>query len=114
MAGARVLHWNGRDIPEELRELPNIRPVIAGRRVIVFYDGNAPARNAACCLRIDGQEFTLDYVPAESTTPSSSSSRKSREPSRFFARRSFRTWRNSRPLGSWPVNRAMRVRDPGR
>jgi len=22
MAGARVLHWNGRDIPEELRGLP--------------------------------------------------------------------------------------------
>jgi hypothetical protein len=22
MAGARVLHWNGKDIPEELRELP--------------------------------------------------------------------------------------------
>ncbi len=22
MAGARVLHWNGKDVPEELRELP--------------------------------------------------------------------------------------------
>ena len=22
MAGARVLHWNGKDLPEELRELP--------------------------------------------------------------------------------------------
>jgi hypothetical protein len=22
MAGARILHWNGKDIPEELRELP--------------------------------------------------------------------------------------------
>jgi hypothetical protein len=22
MAGARVLHWNGRDLPDELRELP--------------------------------------------------------------------------------------------
>jgi len=22
MAGSRVLHWNGTDIPEELRELP--------------------------------------------------------------------------------------------
>lgn len=22
MAGARVLHWNGKDIPEELREMP--------------------------------------------------------------------------------------------
>jgi hypothetical protein len=22
MAGTRVLHWNGKDIPEELRELP--------------------------------------------------------------------------------------------
>lgn len=22
MAGARVIHWNGKDIPEELRELP--------------------------------------------------------------------------------------------
>ena len=22
MAGARVLHWNGKDVPDELRELP--------------------------------------------------------------------------------------------
>ena len=44
----------------ELRELPNLRPVIAGRRVIVFYDGDAPARNAACCLRIDGHYLWLN------------------------------------------------------
>lgn len=44
----------------ELHELPNLRPVIAGRRAIVFYDGNAPARNAACCLRIDGHYLWLN------------------------------------------------------
>jgi hypothetical protein len=32
MAGARVLHWNGKDVPEELRELP------AGRYVIEAID----------------------------------------------------------------------------
>ena len=35
MAGARVLHWNGKDIPEELRELP------AGTYVVEAVD-NAP------------------------------------------------------------------------
>ncbi len=44
----------------ELLELPNLRPVIAGRRVIVFYDRDAPARNAACCLRIDGHYLWLN------------------------------------------------------
>jgi hypothetical protein len=44
----------------ELAELPNIRPVIGGRRVIVFYDGNAPARNAACCVRMDGHYLWLN------------------------------------------------------
>jgi hypothetical protein len=36
MAGARVLHWNGKDIPEELRELP------AGAYVVEAVD-NVPA-----------------------------------------------------------------------
>ena len=36
MAGARVLHWNGKDIPEELRELP------AGTYVVEAVD-SAPA-----------------------------------------------------------------------
>lgn len=44
----------------ELQELPNLRPVIAGRRAIVFFDGDAPARNAACCLRIDGHYLWLN------------------------------------------------------
>ena len=46
--------------PRDLQELPNIRPVIAGRRAIVFYDANAPARNAACCVRIDGHYLWLN------------------------------------------------------
>jgi hypothetical protein len=33
MAGARVLHWNGKDMPEELRELP------AGTYVVEAIDG---------------------------------------------------------------------------
>ena len=32
MSGARVLHWNGRDLPAELRELP------AGRYVVEAVD----------------------------------------------------------------------------
>lgn len=36
MAGARVLHWNGKDLPEELRELP------AGTYVVEAVD-TAPA-----------------------------------------------------------------------
>jgi hypothetical protein len=36
MAGARVLHWNGKDIPEELRELP------AGTYIVEAV-GEAPA-----------------------------------------------------------------------
>ena len=36
VAGARVLHWNGKDIPEELRELP------AGTYVVEAVD-SAPA-----------------------------------------------------------------------
>ncbi|MBA3465004.1 MAG: hypothetical protein H0T46_34030 [Deltaproteobacteria bacterium] len=39
MASARVLHWNGKDLPEELRELP------AGTYVIERVD-NAPALTA--------------------------------------------------------------------
>lgn len=44
----------------ELQEQRDLRPIIAGRRVIVFYDANAPARNAACCLRIDGHYLWLN------------------------------------------------------
>lgn len=36
MAGARVLHWNGKDLPDELRELP------AGTYVVEAVD-KAPA-----------------------------------------------------------------------
>jgi hypothetical protein len=44
----------------ELLELRNLRSVISGRRAIVFFDGEAPARNAACCLRIDGHYLWLN------------------------------------------------------
>jgi hypothetical protein len=37
MAGVRVLHWNGKDIPEELRGLP------VGRYVVEPVDHVAPA-----------------------------------------------------------------------
>src|SRR5579884_4113192 len=53
--------WTATRLPlEELQIQRNIRPVISGRRVIVFYDGNAPARNAACCLRVDGHYLWLN------------------------------------------------------
>ena len=63
MAGARVLHWNGKDIPEELRELP------AGTYVVEAVE-NAPAltpdedrglANALSSLRA-GEGRTLDEV----------------------------------------------------
>lgn len=53
--------WSPTQRPlSELQEQRELRPVIAGRRVIVFYDANAPARNAACCLRIDGHYLWLN------------------------------------------------------
>lgn len=36
MAGVRVLHWNGKDVPEELRELP------AGAYVVEAVDKAPP------------------------------------------------------------------------
>lgn len=63
MAGARVLHWNGKDIPEELRELP------AGAYVVEAVDG-APAltpdedrglADALAALRA-GEGRTIDQV----------------------------------------------------
>ena len=53
--------WTAIEKPlHELQELRNLRPVIRGRRVIVFYDRDAPARNASCCLRIDGHYLWLN------------------------------------------------------
>ena len=63
MAGARVLHWNGKDIPEELRELP------AGTYVLEAID-SAPAltpdehqglANALASLRA-GEGRTVEQV----------------------------------------------------
>ena len=63
MAGARVLHWNGKDIPEELRELP------AGTYVVEAIE-NAPTltpdedrglAEALASLRA-GESRTLDQV----------------------------------------------------
>jgi len=64
MAGARVLHWNGKDIPEELRGLP------AGRYVVEAVDDVAPSlsqededglRQALASLRV-GKGRTIDQV----------------------------------------------------
>jgi hypothetical protein len=63
MAGARLLHWNGKDIPEELRELP------AGTYVVEAVD-SAPSlttdedqglAEALASLR-SGQERTPEQV----------------------------------------------------
>ena len=63
MAGARVLHWNGKDIPDELRELP------AGTYVVEAVD-SAPAltpdegqglADALASLRA-GEGRTVDQV----------------------------------------------------
>jgi hypothetical protein len=63
MAGARVLHWNGTDLPEELRELP------AGRYMVEAVDVVPPLseeeddgiRNALAALR-RGDGRTIDQV----------------------------------------------------
>ena len=63
MAGARVLHWNGKDIPEELRELP------AGTYVVEAVERTSPLTSederglaeALACLR-EGDVRTLDQV----------------------------------------------------
>ena len=65
MAGARVLHWNGKDLPDELRELP------AGRYVVESVDDVASLspeeeeeeglRQALASLRA-GKGRTIDQV----------------------------------------------------
>jgi len=63
MAGARVLHWNGKDLPEELRDLP------AGRYSVEAVDELAPLspeeddgiRQALASLRA-GNGRTIDQV----------------------------------------------------
>lgn len=63
MAGARVLHWNGKDIPDELRDLP------AGAYVVEAVDEMPPLtqeedeglRGALESLRA-GQGRTVDQV----------------------------------------------------
>lgn len=63
MAGARVLHWNGKDLPDELRDLP------AGRYAVEAVDELAPLspdedegiRQALVSLRA-GNGRTIDQV----------------------------------------------------
>lgn len=64
MAGARVLHWNGKDIPDELAGLP------AGRYMVEPVDDDAPElsqqdedglRQALASLRA-GKGRTLEQV----------------------------------------------------
>lgn len=63
MAGARVLHWNGKDLPAELRELP------AGTYVVEAVDTTPTLTNdeeqglaeALASLRA-GEGRTLDQV----------------------------------------------------
>jgi hypothetical protein len=63
MAGARVLHWNGKDLPEELRDLP------AGRYAVEAVDEVSPlsseedegVRQALASLRA-GSGRTIEQV----------------------------------------------------
>jgi hypothetical protein len=75
----------------DLLELPNVRPVIAGRRIIVFYDANPPARNAACCVRIDGHYLWLNDL--HTTVPLRTRIR--RVPGRSYHVRFFQTATNA-------------------
>lgn len=62
MAGARVLHWNGKDLPEELRELP------AGTYVVEALEAPALSSEEEEGLRIAlaslraGNGRTIDQV----------------------------------------------------
>jgi hypothetical protein len=62
MAGARVLHWNGKDLPEELRELPAgayVVEAVAARSLTT--DEDHGIEQALALLRA-GSGRTLDQV----------------------------------------------------
>lgn len=70
MAGARVLHWNGKDIPDELRELPagtyvveavDEAPVLTGDEERGLADVLASLR-AGAGRDVDQVRQTLDAV----------------------------------------------------
>ena len=62
MAGARVVHWNGKDIPDELRELPAgtyvLEPV---ERALLSEEEEQGLRAAMTSLRA-GRGRTIDQV----------------------------------------------------
>lgn len=93
----------------ELQELRNLRPVIHGRRVIVFYDGDAPARNAACCLRIDGHYLWLNDL--RTTVPLRQRIRRTRAGRHRV--RFFQTGRNVELVLDEGGHGWLRVRDQG-
>jgi len=63
MAGARVLHWNGKDIPEELRELPAGTYVIEAveTALALTADEDQGLADALASLRA-GEGRTVDQV----------------------------------------------------
>jgi len=63
MAPARVLHWNGKDIPEELRELPAGRYVVeAVDRATTLSDDEEQGLAEALASLHAGEGRTLDQV----------------------------------------------------
>jgi hypothetical protein len=63
MAGARVLHWNGKDLPEELRELPAGAYVVEAvdRAAALTPDEERGLAEALASLRA-GEGRTVDQV----------------------------------------------------
>lgn len=63
MAGARVLHWNGKDLPEELRELPAGTYVLEAvdKASTLTADEEQGLADALASLR-RGEGRTVDHV----------------------------------------------------
>jgi hypothetical protein len=63
MAGARVVHWNGKDVPDELRELPAGTYIVEplDRAPPLTTDDEEGLRAAMASLRA-GKGRTIDQV----------------------------------------------------
>lgn len=61
MAGARVLRWNGQDLPDELRDLPAGTYIVEAAEVVLTADEDAGLERALASLRA-GKGRSLEQV----------------------------------------------------